>query len=166
MVAPVAVDLSRGGAAADLTGKVHQLPCCIKHDGPTPVSHYIKPKPTAQRFDASIVEMEVDGLKVEEAHFRGRKLHGTTVALPRGYSGFILGKKGHDQGNNGTNSQCWETAATFEDITIWTHDAIPSKDDAFLRAFHWFTAANADSLCKLQLHQTVTAEDLESACID
>ncbi|XP_042020316.1 ribonuclease H2 subunit C-like [Salvia splendens] len=150
MVAPVAVDLSRGGAAADLTGKVHQLPCCIKHDGPTPVSHYIKPKPT---------EMEVDGLKVEEAHFRGRKLHGTTVALPRGYSGFILGKKGHDQGNNGTNSQCWETAATFEDITIWTHDAIPSKDDAFLRAFHWFTAANA-------LHQTVTAEDLESACID
>ncbi|XP_042023474.1 ribonuclease H2 subunit C-like [Salvia splendens] len=150
MVAPIAVDLSRGGAAANLTGKVHQLPCCIKHDGPTPVSHYFKPKPT---------EMEVDGLKVEEAHFRGRKLHGTTVALPSGYSGFILGKKGHDQGNDGTNLHCWETAATFEDITIWNHDAIPSKDDAFLRAFHWFTAANA-------LHQTVTAEDLESACID
>lgn len=33
------------------------------------------------------VEMEVDGLKVEEAYFRGRNLHGTTVALPHGYSG-------------------------------------------------------------------------------
>lgn len=33
--------------------------------------------------------MEVDGLKVEEAYFRGRKLHGTTVALPPGYSGIL-----------------------------------------------------------------------------
>lgn len=29
----------------------------------------------------------VDGLNVEEAHFRGRKLQGTTVAIPHGYSG-------------------------------------------------------------------------------
>ncbi|KAH6764843.1 ribonuclease H2 subunit C-like protein [Perilla frutescens var. frutescens] len=149
--AHVTVDLSIASAAAeDLTGKVHQLPCCIKHDGPTPVSHYFKPKPT---------EMEVDGLKVEEAYFRGRKLQGTTVSLPHGYSGFILGKKGRDQGTNDPNSHCWETTATFQDITVWNHDAIPSKDDALLRAFHWFTAANA-------LHQTVTAEDLESVCID
>ncbi|GFQ04828.1 ribonuclease h2 subunit c [Phtheirospermum japonicum] len=76
------VDLSRDkAAAADLTGQVHQLPCCIKHDGPTPVSHYFKPKTTG---------IEVDGLKVEEAYFRGRKLHGTTIALPEGYSGNFL----------------------------------------------------------------------------
>lgn len=31
--------------------------------------------------------MIVDGLSVEEAHFRGRKLQGTTVAIPHGYSG-------------------------------------------------------------------------------
>lgn len=60
--------------------------------------------------------------------------------------GFVLGKKGRDQGTNDTNSHCWETTATFQDITVWNHDAIPSKDDAFLRAFHWFTAANAVSL--------------------
>lgn len=113
--APVTVDLRRGRAAeADLTGKVHQLPCCIKHDGPTPVSHYFKPKHTGknsmnvqlvyapifyimcvQLLNAlsttheclNCVEMEVDGLRVEEAYFRGRNLHGTTVALPHGYSG-------------------------------------------------------------------------------
>ncbi|GER41002.1 ribonuclease H2 subunit C domain-containing protein [Striga asiatica] len=149
--AQITVDLSRDRAAVvDLTGKVHQLPCCIKHDGPTSVSHYFKPKHTG---------MEVDGLKVEEAHFRGRKLHGTTVALPEGYSGFILGKKCHGKETSTGGSEYWETNATFQNITVWNHDAMPSKDDAFLRAFHWFSTANA-------LHRTVTPEDLESICFD
>lgn len=34
------------------------------------------------------IGMEVDGLKVEEAYFRGRKLHGSTIDLPQGYSGY------------------------------------------------------------------------------
>ncbi|KAL6502214.1 hypothetical protein OROHE_024807 [Orobanche hederae] len=150
---PTTVDLSRDGAAvADLTGKVHQLPCCIKHDGPTSVSHYFKPKPTG---------IEVDGLKVEEAYFRGRNLHGTTIDLPEGYSGFILGKKIPNKQTCTTkmDPDCWETNATFQNVTVWNHDAMPSKDDAFVRAFHWFSAANA-------LHSTVSPEDLESTCID
>ncbi|KAL0398138.1 UNVERIFIED_CONTAM: hypothetical protein Sradi_2157100 [Sesamum radiatum] len=145
------VDLSRDGpGVVDLTGKVHRLPCCIKYDGPTSVSHYFKPKPT---------EVEVDGLRVEEAYFRGRKLHGTTIALPQGYSGFILGNKSDVKEGNNRNSDCWETNATFQNVTVWNHDAMPSKDDAFLRVFHWFTVANA-------LHKPVTDEDLESTCID
>jgi hypothetical protein len=37
---------SEGGAdLVDLGGKVHQLPCSIKYDGPSSVSHYFKPKP-------------------------------------------------------------------------------------------------------------------------
>ncbi|XP_045805455.1 serine/threonine-protein kinase Nek3-like [Trifolium pratense] len=39
------IDLKRDGIE-DLSGRVHLLPCCIKHDGPTEVSHYFKPKPT------------------------------------------------------------------------------------------------------------------------
>ncbi|KAL3833790.1 hypothetical protein ACJIZ3_008526 [Penstemon smallii] len=141
------VELIRDSAAVvDLTGKVHQLPCCIKYDGPTSVSDYFKPKST---------DMEVDGLKVEEAHFRGRKLHGTTIALPEGYSGFILGKKSPEE----KNPDCWETRATSRNVTVWNHDDVPSKDDAFVRAFHWFAVSKT-------LHQTVTAEDLESTCID
>ncbi|KAJ6889191.1 exocyst complex component EXO84C [Populus alba x Populus x berolinensis] len=68
----------------NLTGKVHLLPCCIKYDGPSVVSHYFKPKPTC---------VEVEEMKVEEAHFRGRKLQGATLPIPDGYSGFVIGKK-------------------------------------------------------------------------
>lgn len=40
----------------------------------------------------SIVEVEIDGVRTEEAHFRGRKLQGATISLPSGYSGtfFLL----------------------------------------------------------------------------
>lgn len=34
------------------------------------------------------VGVEVDGLSVNEAYFRGRKLEGTTMPLPQGYSGW------------------------------------------------------------------------------
>lgn len=34
------------GVTPDLSGQVHHLPCCIKFDGPSQVSHYFKPKPT------------------------------------------------------------------------------------------------------------------------
>ncbi|KAL2524468.1 Ribonuclease H2 [Abeliophyllum distichum] len=145
------VNLSwKGEAVADLTGKVHQLPCCIKYDGPTSVSDYFKPKSSG---------MEVDGLTLEETYFRGRKLHGTAVPLPDGYSGFILGKKSSEKKTNTETSDCWEANAKFQNVTVWNHDSLPSNDDAFLRTFHWFAVAKA-------LHQPVNVEDLESVPAD
>lgn len=45
-----------GGAAssgeasiADLSGQVHQVPCCIRFDGPAQVSNYFKPKSSGNR---------------------------------------------------------------------------------------------------------------------
>jgi hypothetical protein len=35
------------------------------------------------------IGVEVEGVKMEEAFFRGRKLQGTTLALPDGYRGYI-----------------------------------------------------------------------------
>ncbi|XP_009590608.1 uncharacterized protein [Nicotiana tomentosiformis] len=136
----------------DLTGKVHQLPCCIKFNGPSDVSQYFKPKPTG---------VIVDGLSVEEAHFRGRKLQGTTVAIPHGYSGFVLGKKMPQEKRKRSvqDSSCWEMKAMFQNITSWNHDSLPSENDAFLRAFHLFSVTTA-------LHQPVSVEDLEAASID
>ncbi|KAL9456547.1 hypothetical protein AB3S75_005721 [Citrus x aurantiifolia] len=140
-------------SVVNLSGQVHQLPCCIKYDGPCAVSDYFRPKPTG---------IEADGLKVEEAHFRGRKLHGATIPLPDGYSGFVLGKKnlGNRKVSDMTeaNSNCWETKARFDKLTYWNHDTYPSKDDAFIRSFHWFSVAKA-------LHKPVTAEDLASAAV-
>jgi hypothetical protein len=46
---------SEGGAdLVDLGGKVHQLPCSIKYDGPSSVSHYFKPKPTGKLHHLSL----------------------------------------------------------------------------------------------------------------
>ena len=110
------IDLYLGEAAVDLTGDIHQLPCCIKYNGPCSVSHYFKPNHTGELsslflslsitfliwfsfswvrdsvvfyflFIFVTIGIEVDGLKVEEAFFRGRKLQGTTIHLPEGYSG-------------------------------------------------------------------------------
>ncbi|KDP23147.1 hypothetical protein JCGZ_00139 [Jatropha curcas] len=137
----------------NLTGQLHHLPCCVKYDGPCAVSHYFKSKLTG---------METEGLMVEEAYFRGRKLQGATIPIPPGYSGFVLGKKGIKKrkacDSSEKSSDCWEMNATFENITYWNHDSLPSHNDTFLRSFHWLSVAEA-------LHKPVTADDMASASI-
>ncbi|KAK7268250.1 hypothetical protein RIF29_20945 [Crotalaria pallida] len=128
------------GTLNDLTARVHQLPCCVKHHGSAPVSHYFKPKPH-------------EGFLLQEARFRGRLLQGTTLPLPHPYSGFVLGKR--KSGDEEDGLACWHANATFRDVTYWNHDDIPCHSDNFFRAFHWLTLANA-------LHKPVTAEDLAS----
>ncbi|GAB2280875.1 hypothetical protein Dimus_015498 [Dionaea muscipula] len=142
------VDLSpRSGEAIDLTGHVHHLPCCVKFTGATSVSHYFKPKTT---------DAEVDGLVVEEAFFRGRKLQGTTIDLPEGYSGFVMGKisfgqdkvrkapsKGKSSAMLDGNMNSWEMLTKYRKITVWNHESFLSQDDAFLRSFHWFAVSKA-----------------------
>ena len=98
------VDLSP--AATDLGG-AHLLPCGIRQNGGAPVSDYFKPRSTGpclgveslvSFFSPFIwlkcwcrgvarVGVEVEGVRVEEAFFRGRKLQGATLALPDGYRG-------------------------------------------------------------------------------
>lgn len=43
------------------------------------------------------------------------------------------------------DSNCWEMKAKFDKLTYWNHDTYPSKDDDFLRSFHWFAVAEAVS---------------------
>lgn len=89
----------------DLSGQVHHLPCCIKFDGPSQVSHYFKPKPTGNSFLFPIYHsslhsftynllfasgIENDGLVVQKSYFRGRELLGATVPLSHHYSGSLL----------------------------------------------------------------------------
>ncbi|WZZ49365.1 hypothetical protein YC2023_049472 [Brassica napus] len=153
-----------GGAAsgeasiADLSGQVHQVPCCIRFDGPAQVSNYFKPKSS---------EVEVDGVRTEEAYFRGRKLQGATISMPSGYSGFVLGQASNKNANgkrkacsDEEENPCWEVKAKFDKMTYWNHDTLPSKDDTILRSFHWFNIAEAKIGFLLQLHKPVTVEDL------
>lgn len=95
----------------DLSGTVHQLPCAIKYNGPCSVSNFFKPRSTGKTRPQTLppflsvgilffffffcavlgvlgnTGIEVEGLKVEEAYFRGRKLQGTTIPLSTGYCG-------------------------------------------------------------------------------
>ncbi|XVF25379.1 hypothetical protein REPUB_Repub13aG0207900 [Reevesia pubescens] len=134
----------------NLSGQVHHLSCCIKFNGPCSVSQYFKPKPKEG--------IEIDGLAVEEAHFRGRKLQGATISLPKGYSGKNNSGKRKACNVSEGSSDNWEMKAKFDKLTYWNHDSPPSKDDPFLRTFHWFTVAEA-------LHKPVKAEDLTAASI-
>ncbi|ONK65794.1 uncharacterized protein A4U43_C06F1040 [Asparagus officinalis] len=135
---------------SDLTDRVHLLPCSIKLDGPSEISHYFKPRDT---------EVVVDGLSVKEAYFRGRKLLGATVPIPEGFKGYVLDKKKLKKGKiteslEGDFGQ-WESRAEFGNITYWNHDTHPSADDPLLRCFHWFSVADA-------LHKPITTEELAS----
>lgn len=136
-----------------MSGKVHLLPCSVKFDGACSVSQYFRPKPT---------ELEVEGLRVDEAHFRGRKLQGTSIALPQGFSGFVLQKKGLGKRKASDmfegSENCWETNAKFRNITYWKHDSLPSQHDTFLRSFHWLAVAKA-------MYLPVEAEELVAASI-
>ncbi|XP_077216470.1 uncharacterized protein LOC143851030 isoform X2 [Tasmannia lanceolata] len=73
------IDLCTEKTIPDLTGQIHQLPCCIKHDGPSDVSHCL----------FLLLGFIVEGFEVEEASFRGRKLQGASIPLPEGYCGLM-----------------------------------------------------------------------------
>ncbi|MED6123293.1 hypothetical protein PIB30_047765 [Stylosanthes scabra] len=139
--APVNISL-KGDGGEDLSGHIHQVPCCVKHDGPASVSDYFKPK---------LAGVGDDGLPLQQAHFRGRLLQGTTLPLPHGFSGFVLSKKSDSLADSQT--ECWETCATFRDFTYWNHEFAPSHNDDLFRAFHWLTLSQA-------LHNPVTHEEL------
>ncbi|MQM15222.1 hypothetical protein Taro_048164, partial [Colocasia esculenta] len=129
----------------DLSGQVHLLPCCVKHDGPCPISDYFKPKNTGA---------VLDGLTVEEAFFRGRKLQGATVTLPDGYCGHVLSKErnlGSGQVDLEGDPKRWVSRAEFRSMTYWNHDSLPSQDDPLIRCFHWFSIANAVSFTSLSM---------------
>ncbi|TKY53606.1 Ribonuclease H2, subunit C [Spatholobus suberectus] len=108
-----------------LSRRVHQLASCIKHDGPASISHYFKPKPTGVRDE---------GLPLQQEHFRGKLLQGTTLYLPHGYSVFVLGKKSSPPTSN-KSFQSWDMNAMFQDITYWNHEYALSHDDELFRAF-------------------------------
>lgn len=68
-------------------------------------------------------------------------------------SGFVLGQASNLNANGKRKAstpteenQCWEVKAKFDNLTYWNHDTLPSKDDTFLRSFHWFSIAEAVSV--------------------
>ncbi|KAH9289676.1 hypothetical protein KI387_033793, partial [Taxus chinensis] len=136
----------------DLTEKLHQLPCVIKYNGQCPVSDYFQPE---------ITGVVVDELELKESSFRGRKLARATLAISGSYCGFVLGKmkpEDHNGVSKASNLEeggvdSWKATASFDNITYWNHDNLPSESDTFNCCFHWFPVANA-------IHKPITAAEI------
>jgi ribonuclease H2 subunit C len=109
-----------------------------------------------------------DGMKT--AYFRGRKLHGKTLALPKGYRGVVAEKKApeadpsrravedpdivdldrEDEPELGS----LHVQAQFDDLVIWGHESVAdASSDPYVRGLEeWLDFANQVCLCTLPNH--------------
>ncbi|KAK6431330.1 hypothetical protein LTR95_012513 [Oleoguttula sp. CCFEE 5521] len=126
------------------------LPCSIKHSGPVGITKQYW-SPTSSSNGTST------------AYFRGRKLRGKTVKLPAGYEGALLEKTekqiiakpappAFDE--NGEleeivavqdfESKVMDRKASFEEVVVWGHDALPEDGDEFVKGLgEWIGFAEA-----------------------
>ena len=124
------------------------LPCTIKHSGPVSAdSRYWNPS------------TEQDGTST--AFFRGRKLRGKKLALPAAYQGVVLqktdkkvvakpvmpqpGVEADDvDAPKEIDTMIMEQQATFADVMVWDHEAVPGGDDVYVKGMEeWIGFAEA-----------------------
>jgi len=132
-------------ASANDKSTVNVLPCCINHTGATKVTkRYWRPR------------NEDDGSKT--AHFRGRQLRARIVKIPERYEGLVLkstdktflepiepSPEDDEEPEEPLETvKIAERVATFDQLTIWGHDQIPSMDDTFVKGVEeWIAFAGA-----------------------
>ncbi|RMY67804.1 hypothetical protein D0862_15046 [Hortaea werneckii] len=83
------------------------LPCSIHHSGPIKISkRYWSPTTTTPITNPTALPDD-DGTKnsLQTAHFRGRKLQGRKIRLPKGYIGRILQKPADEDKASDVNQQ-------------------------------------------------------------
>lgn len=119
----------------------HLLPCRIHHDGPANTSkRYWCPAPGETEGDK-----QGDGKPT--VHFRGRKLIGRQVALPRGYEGVVVVDSKtllprpdvEDEEAAEEDVRVLEARAGFEAFVVWGHEAVvEGAENAFVRGVEEF----------------------------
>jgi len=122
---------------ADLESKpidVHFLPFKLEYDGPANVSTYfIVEKLTTRDADADHNTLV--------AAFRGRRLLGETLELPKGSAGYIVSENFEfdDQEEEDSNEGCasqgrrfLEVQGRFTQVTHWDHDVRPSRSEGIV----------------------------------
>lgn len=122
----------------------NQLPCQIRHNGPVPV-------------DKRYWSPESSSTGGQIVYFRGRKLEGKVMTLPGGYEGAILQKTGdllkvepvageEDESEVPVEVKLFSKEATFDEVVVWGHEALPEADDAYVKSIEeWMKFAEAVS---------------------
>ena len=164
----------------------HLLPCTIHHNGPVTVAQrHWEPQETQSPSSTSTPENgphitttdSFSGGKTgtQMAYFRGRKLKGRDVKLPKGYRGMVVEKdasngeasarpgekqhlrqKGDDRGEKNGDDDDDEApsvpvhklqqTAVFDRMVIWNHETIPGDDDVYIRGLNeWIDFAETVS---------------------
>ncbi|WEW57780.1 hypothetical protein PRK78_003247 [Emydomyces testavorans] len=131
------------------------LPCRIHHDGAVNVS--------LRHWSPVTDEKNPD---LATAYFRGRKLRGRRVTLPKGYHGVValptekklsppeqnsatdasdhnnVNTRDDDEENDGDDGDVeplpmiLETQGTFSHLMVWEHETVPSADDSFVKGIN------------------------------
>ena len=132
------------------------LPCGIKHDGPVDTSkrYWAPSKAEGMHLRGEswrpTANTRPDGKNI--AYFHGRKLQGSEVKLPDGYTGVVLapkvtsnGDKMYDNDDEGDRIEetVSEELAHFDRVMVWDHGALPDgSSDPYLRGIdEWISFA-------------------------
>lgn len=82
---------------------------------------------------------------------------GHAQKLPDGYQGVITAPAGpHNTDTVGDGQKQWQAKSTFNAITYWNHDTLPSKTDAPKRCFDWLELA-----VKVSYDMPILAQELQ-----
>lgn len=97
----------------------------------------------------------IDGKTI--AYFRGRKLHGKKLKIPKGYRGIVISStdrilpkdtQGEDEdAEEVPEVKVMEEQSEFEDVMVWGHEALPEDTtDPYMRGVNEWIAF-ADQVC-------------------
>uniref|UniRef100_A0A0A9W6F0 Ribonuclease H2 subunit C n=1 Tax=Lygus hesperus TaxID=30085 RepID=A0A0A9W6F0_LYGHE len=106
---------------------VHSIPCKIHADDSANVSSHFTPKIRSKSDDGAAT-----------ASFRGFPLDGKEILLPSGYSGIVMNVD--STSGLAKNHKC---SGTFDKITYWNWNKLPTKNDPFLAALDWIDVSQA-----------------------
>jgi ribonuclease H2 subunit C len=146
------------------------LPCRINHNGPVDASKRYW-NPTKIGIDSSWLPSYIALMLITFAdnktisYFRGRKLHGKQLKVPKGYRGVVLSSTDRilpkesssvmvedDQDTEETPEvKVMEEQSEFDDIMVWGHEALPEDAaDPYVRGMEeWIVFAR--EVCYLSL---------------
>ncbi|KAI4793375.1 hypothetical protein E4T44_12668 [Aureobasidium sp. EXF-8845] len=132
---------------------INVLPCRIQHNGPV--------NATTRHWTPQVSADE----KSNTAYFRGRKLNGTVVDLPDGYTGAILQKtniilpttntittatpdlldEAEEEQDSTPETKVLQELATFDKITVYGHEVQPdAQEDVYVKGINeWIGLAGA-----------------------
>jgi ribonuclease H2 subunit C len=141
------------------------LPCRINHNGPVDASkRYWNPTKTAgtKSFTDERVfytNVSLDGKTV--AYFRGRKLYGKQLKVPKGYRGVVVSSTDRvlpklkptvdddEEAEEDPDVKIIEEQSEFDDVMLWGHEALPDDSaDPYVRGMEEWIAF-AEQVCAL-----------------